>query len=79
MSQLPRYTLDDIGSVTSQKDKIIYTTPFDFNIYQADKKSNASLAFLNFGSYQFNVKDLEGLDYKEYQKMLLEENDKVML
>ncbi len=79
LSQLPRYTLDDIGSVTSQKDKIIYTTPFDFNIYQADKKSNASLAFLNFGSYQFNVKDLEGLDYKEYQKMLLEENDKVML
>lgn len=77
--QLPRYTLDDIGSITSQEDKIIYTTPFDFNIYQADKNSNASLALLNFGSYQFNVKDLEKLDYKEYQKLLLAENDKVML
>ena len=78
-SQLPKYALDDIGSITSQEDKSIYTTPFDFNIYQADKNSNASLALLDFGKYQFDVKDLEGIDYQKYQKLLLDNNDKVML
>lgn len=77
--QLPQYALDDIGSIITHEDKILYTTPFDFNIYQADKNSNKSLAIFDFGEHQFNVKELEGLAYQEYQKLLIENDDKVML
>lgn len=77
-SQRPQYTLDDIGSIASWGDEFIYTTPFDFNIYQTTGTSSVPLAFLSFGDKQFDVKELNGLDYGAYQKLLLKSTDKVM-
>lgn len=77
-SQRPQYTLDDIGSIASWGDEFIYTTPFDFNIYQTSGTSSVPLAFLSFGDRQFDVKELNGLDYGAYQKLLLKSTDKVM-
>lgn len=76
--QTQKYTLDDIGSVVAMGDKFLYTTSFDFNVYQADKDGAAPFVSLNLGGKQFDARELEKLDYPAYQKMLMSNSDKVM-
>lgn len=73
-----QYTLDDVGGIVALEDKFLYTTPFDFHIYQADKSGSMPFVLLNCGDRQFDVRELEGLDYLAYQKVLMKNSDKVM-
>ena len=77
-SQRPQYTLDDIGSIVSWGDKFIYTTPFDFNIYQIDESLSVPLVFLDFGDNQLDTEKINSLKYNEYQELLRKNTDKVM-
>ena len=78
VEQKQKYTLDDIGSIVALEDGFLYVTPFDFNIYQADETGYSPFVLLNCGESQFDVREMEGLDYLSYQRMLMKNSDKVM-
>lgn len=73
-----QYTLNDMGSIVGMKNKFLYTSSFDFNIYQANESGSTQFVTLNFGDKQFDVQKLKELDYLAYQKMLMQNSDKVM-
>lgn len=74
-----QHILEDMGSVVSYNDGFIYTTPFDYSIYQSLQSTNNVLSMINLGDNQFDTNKLKGLTYPEFQQLLLKESNKVML
>lgn len=73
-----QYTLNDIGSLVAMQNNFLYTSSFDFNIYKADESGATQFVTLNFGDKEFDIQKLKDLDYLNYQKILIQNSDKVM-
>lgn len=77
-SKPSRYTLDNIGSITMFNGNIIYTNPFNNNIYSVTDKQSESLVQIDCGGELFDNNQLEGLNYKEFQNVLYKNYNKIM-
>ena len=76
--ETPDFVLENPGGITAWGKEFIYSTPFDYTVYQTKKGKNTPVAVLSFGEEQFDAANLKGVDYRGFQETLFQNADKIM-
>ncbi len=71
--------LNNPGSITSDEDGLLYTTPFDFNIYRVEDNERHSIARLHFGEAAVDANRLQGMDVIEAHQFITTNMDKISM
>lgn len=77
-NRVTNHIFGDVASITSWNEEFIFTTPFDFNIYQTDNSKCVSMVSLDYGENGFDTDMLKGIDYKRFREVLHNNTNKIM-
>lgn len=56
----------------------VFTTPYDYSLRTITHKGEGCLVHFNLGDATFDASQIEGMEYPEFQKLLMNSSDKIM-